>query len=57
MNSINNNKKKATINFPNREKKPKDKQINGSLDDIFPQALTGPEVFGINVNVKSAVKV
>ena len=45
----------AMIHFPNHEKGPKDKQINGSLDDIWPQALTGPGVFGMNVNVKSAV--
>lgn len=43
------------IHFPNHGKEPKDKQINGSLDDIWPQALTGPGVFGMNVNVKSAV--
>lgn len=48
-------KKGAMIHFPNHEKGPKDKQINGSLDDIWPQALTGPGVFGMNVNVKSAV--
>lgn len=43
------------IHFPNHGKKPKDKQINGTLDHIWPQTLTGPEVFGMNVNVKSAV--
>lgn len=48
-------KKEAMIHFPNHGKGPKDKQINGSLDDIWPQALTGPGVFGMNVNVKSAV--
>lgn len=37
------------------KKRPKDKQINGSVDDIWPQALIGPGVFGMNVNVKSAV--
>lgn len=43
------------IHFPNCGKTPKDKQINGSLDNIRPQALTGPKVFGTNGNVKSAV--
>lgn len=43
------------IHFPNHGKGPKDKQINGSLDDIWPRASTGPAVFGMNVNVKSAV--
>lgn len=43
------------IHFPKHGTGPKDKQINGSLDDIWPRALTGPGVFGMNVNVKSAV--
>lgn len=47
--------KKRMIHFPNHGKGPKDKQINGSLDDIWPRALTGPGVFGMNVNVKSEV--
>lgn len=33
--------KKVMIHFPNHGKALKDKQINGSLDDIWPQALTG----------------
>lgn len=47
--------KKRMIHFPNHGKGPKDKQINGSLYDIWPRALTGPGVFGMNVNVKSEV--
>lgn len=41
--------------FLNHEKGPKGQTINGSLDDIWPQASTGPGVFGMNVNMKSAV--
>lgn len=43
------------IHLAKRGKTPTDKQINDSWDNIRPQALTGPKVFGINENVKSAV--
>lgn len=47
--------KKNMIHLAKRGKTPTDQQINGSWDNIRPRALTGPKVFGIDENVKSAV--